>query len=226
MTFHFAQLGLFDDGSDNWFARMSLAACAPITHIQFFEFSCGHRKNGHLMIVIARALGHDIGVFGIVLLVYIFGFSQALYVLNVDFDGGGVAEQQDVVDLASQIFRGWLALFRIATGEKPGWSKMDTTNASVGAFKSSVEQLFIYAIFVSFVILVFIVLLRLLISMFNETYAGVKKSRERIWRIQRGQFLLTAERRLLMLCKIQHYFFKSMPSFGCTWSWSGGSGGK
>ena len=65
-----------------------------------------------------------------------------------------------------------------------------------------------------FVILVFIVLLRLLISMFNETYAGVQKSRERIWRIQRGQFLLTAERRLLMLCKIQHHFFKWMPSLG------------
>ncbi len=79
-------------------------------------------------------------------------------------------------------------------------------------------------VFVSFVILVFIVLLRLLISMFNETYAGVKKSRERIWRVQRGRFLLTAERRLLMLCKIQHRVFKSMPSFG--FRLGGDSGGK
>jgi hypothetical protein len=153
ISFHFLQLSAFDDGSDNWFAKMSLAVSAPITHIQFFEFSCGHRKNGHLMIVIARALGHDIGVFSIVLLVYIFGFSQALYVLNVDFDGGGgVTEQQDMAstdsaaETVARIFRGWLALFRIATGEKPGWSKMDTPNESVRDIKSTVEQLYIYAV--------------------------------------------------------------------------------
>ena len=53
-----------------------------------------------------------------------------------------------------------------------------------------------------FVILVFIILLRLLISMFNETYGEVKKNRDQIWRIQRGLFILMAERRLCTIARM------------------------
>jgi hypothetical protein len=46
--------------------------------------------------------------------------------------------------------------------------------------------------------------------MFNETYNEVKKDRERIWRIQRGQFILTCERRLLLLAHVWDSVFSCM----------------
>ena len=147
-------------------------------------------------------------------MVFVLGFSQALYVLAVNFDSGALdGSATGEFETANRIFRGWLALFRMATGEKPGWSMSHSEVSTPDGTKANMEQVFIYLLFVAFVILVFIVLLRLLISMFNETYKSVKDSRERIWRIQRGQFILMAERRLLMLCKIQHLLFKN-----CCWN--------
>ena len=64
ITTHWLHLTVCDDNMDNWYAMMMLAMAAPLTHIQLFEFSCGHRQNGHLMIVIERALKQDILVFG------------------------------------------------------------------------------------------------------------------------------------------------------------------
>ena len=42
-----------------------------------------------------------------------------------------------------------------------------------------------------------VVMIRLLISMFNDTYAAAKKSAEAIWRIERGLYILTMERRMI-----------------------------
>ena len=109
----------YDDGQGNWYAMMSLGLCAPLIHIQYFEWACGHRNNGHLIIVIARALKKDIKTFLIVLFVFILGFGQALYVLAVD-----TINDESSGDFA-RILRSWLSLFRIATGEKPGWAKQN-----------------------------------------------------------------------------------------------------
>ena len=109
----------YDDGQGNWFGMMSLGICAPIVHIQFFEWACGHRNNGHLIIVIERALKKDIKTFLIVLFVFILGFGQALYVLAVD------TINDEASGNFARMVRSWLSLFRIATGEKPGWAKQN-----------------------------------------------------------------------------------------------------
>jgi hypothetical protein len=177
-----------------------LAIYALLAHWQIFEFACGHHGSGHLMIVIARAFKKNISTFMAVLSVYVLGASQALYVLDID-----VAADRDGSP-AARIIKSWLALFRVATGEKPSWGKhdqdWDEDGEALSRWKITFEQILVYAIYVLFVILVFIILLRLLISMFNETYGEVKKNRDQIFRLQRGVFILTAERRLRTIATI------------------------
>jgi Ca2+-binding EF-hand superfamily protein len=204
-VWHFGLVMANNDGS-YWWAKMLLAVCAPLAHIQLFEFACGHRGSGHLMIVIARAFKKNISTFMAVLSVYVLGASQLLYVLGIDVAAVGERDSSP----SARIVKSWLALFRVATGEKPQWGKADQdwesdaaeTGQTISDWKRTAEQIFVYSVYVLFVILVFIILLRLLISMFNETYGEVKKNRDQIWRIQRGLFILMAERRLCTIARM------------------------
>ena len=164
---HFAQVTFYNDGRENWYGMMSLGLCAPFIHIQYFEWACGHKGNGHLIIVIERALRKDIKTFLIVLGVFILGFGQALYILAVDTVNDPSESSGDV----ARIFRSWLSLFRIATGEKPGWAKQDrdwdTLPGRDSEMHQDLEQAYIYLLFFAFVIIAAIVLLRLLVRVAN-----------------------------------------------------------
>merc|ERR1719382_603609 len=88
---------------------------------------------------------------------------------------------------------GMITMFRVLLGEKPAWTK-----------NPSIEDLGALgwigaAYYILFSASTTIVLLRLMISMFNETYGSVKKLAEEEYRLTWGQMILRSERRLKLL---------------------------
>jgi hypothetical protein len=163
-------------------AAFLLAIAAPFAHLSLFQYSVGLQSLGYLLIVMKRAVSSDVATFMQVLCVMVLGFALGLHVLRVD-------KTDDHPN--GDVFAMWLDLYRTTLGEKPMWSKTNITE----------HPWVIYLFFIVFSLMCSVVLVRLLISMFNETYANAKKSAESVWRIERGQFILTMERRLIFLAK-------------------------
>jgi len=141
------------------------------------RFCIAWRHFGVLAIIIRRVIARALPSFGVLVTVSIVGFSQALRPLDVDIGGEFKTEAYSM-----------LALFRMVRGEKPSWSKASGAEDSAAPWLS-VAYYLVFSTYCS------IVLLRLLISMFNEAYAAVKKEAEQEWLLFWGQGILKMERR-------------------------------
>lgn len=168
------------EGSGSRHAPFLLAIASPFAHLSLFRYSCGTKSLGYLLIIIKRAMQGDIPTFLQVLGVLVLGFGLGLHIMEVD-----VNDENPNGD----VFAMFLDLYRVTLGEKPYWSKRETT----------IYPWIVFMFYITFSLLSSVVLVRLLISMFNDTYAQAKKCAEAVWRIERGIFILTQERRLLFL---------------------------
>jgi len=149
---------------------------------------------GTLVIVIMRVLRKDIPSFFLFLFISCAGFSQGLRLLNVP---GADTDFNSFV-------QGIITMFRVLLGEKPLWTK-----------NPSIEDMGVLGwigalYYVLFSASTTIVLLRLMISMFNETYGGVRKHAEQEYRLTWGQMILRTERRLKLLVPRRWHHHMSM----------------
>merc|ERR1712099_133078 len=86
-----------------------------------------------------------------------------------------------------------LQMIRVLLGEKPHWTKYNDGKLHKHRFYvQALAAIYYWA----FVIIASIVLLRLLISMFNQSYAAVLRKAEAQWRLTFGHSLLRMEFRL------------------------------
>eukprot|EP00930_Biecheleria_cincta_P039602 TRINITY_DN27204_c0_g1_i1.p1 TRINITY_DN27204_c0_g1~~TRINITY_DN27204_c0_g1_i1.p1 ORF type:complete len:817 (-),score=158.84 TRINITY_DN27204_c0_g1_i1:35-2485(-) len=168
---------------------------------------------GILVIIVVNVMKEDITTFLVLLVIALAGFSQAVRVLEVDPDG------------FHNGFYGMMTFFRMTMGEKPAWTKYS-------ANKIGNLQDLALVLFVLFVLLTAIALLRLLISMFNGTYQQTMKVASGVWRLQWGATMLRLERRL-QLCtprKFQQRFMvldnPGEPGHAYVFQQLGGSDGK
>jgi len=158
---------------------LSLGIC--FTWHSSLQLCVAWRHFGVLAIIIRRVILRDLASFGVLLAVSIVAFSQALRLLDVDINGEFKTEAYSM-----------LALFRMVLGDKPSWSKASGAGDSAAPWLS-VAYYLVFSAYCS------IVLLRLLISMFNETYAAVKKEAENEWLLSWGQGILKMERRVRLV---------------------------
>ena len=145
-----------------------LGIAAPLAHFPLLQFiSMATPRMGYLLIILERAVKKDFSRFFMVWSVLALGFGVGLYVLK------GVNEEQEEETLYEQ----WLELYRVTLGAKPYWSSTATTMGGG-------EWLVLF--YVAFTVFSSVVLIRMLISMFNETYNKTRQNAESVWRIERG----------------------------------------
>ncbi|CAE8705565.1 unnamed protein product [Polarella glacialis] len=140
------------------------------------------KSMGVLVLIILEVIVTDISRLAVLYCISIAGFAQGLRLLNVDPEGSFPSFRM-----------GALSLFHVALGDKPDWARYSSD--------MNVDPQAVLAViyFMVFTIFCFIILLRLLISTFNETYARVRKSAEQERRLVWSQGILRTERRLQLV---------------------------
>mmetsp|Transcript_51658 Transcript_51658/g.122967 ORF Transcript_51658/g.122967 Transcript_51658/m.122967 type:complete len:750 (+) Transcript_51658:75-2324(+) len=139
---------------------------------------------GVLVIIIIRVFKHDVSTFLALLTFNIVAIAQALNVLVPSVG-------PELMQGAEGGFEGALTMYRVLLGEKPSWA---STHASSNSMRDVGYLPVIY--YILFTITSAIVLLRLLISMFNKTFAEVWGAAQEQWRLEFGLLILRFERRL------------------------------
>eukprot|EP00756_Hemistasia_phaeocysticola_P003685 Hpha_TRINITY_DN12386_c0_g1::TRINITY_DN12386_c0_g1_i1::g.156021::m.156021 len=140
------------------------------------EYVTVHERLGVLGIIIDKVVRKDMSVYVFFVMLVIVGFAEALYVLGV----------KDEEDDSGEIYALMLQLYRVATGEKPGW----------GRKYSGEYPVLVFILYIMFSLYAFIVLLRLLICMFNRTEAEVQVRAMAEMRLRWARCVLKYERRL------------------------------
>mmetsp|Transcript_8654 Transcript_8654/g.15566 ORF Transcript_8654/g.15566 Transcript_8654/m.15566 type:complete len:729 (-) Transcript_8654:5-2191(-) len=143
---------------------------------------------GVLVIIIIEVFKMDVSTFFCLLSFNIISTSQALDVLSPLLG-------KDIMPGVGG-FHGLLTMWRVLLGEKPAW----VVNASV-AESADMRRVGYLPVFyyVLFTLTSAIVLLRLLISMFNKTFAQVWSGAQERWRLEFGMMIMRFERRLSFL---------------------------
>jgi len=184
LTLHF---GVFKVEGKSQLGTILLSLGVVLIWMSTMQLFIAFRHFGTLVIITRKVMVDDISSFLTLLFITIAGFAQGLWVLDVD----PTAE-------FSNIGYGMVCLFRVVLGEKPVWAKS-------GADLHTHLEVLAIGYYIVFVVCTSIVLLRLLISMFNETYARVRKKAEEEWRLYWGQSLFKTELRLRLLLPRQYH---------------------
>ena len=157
-----------------------LVTAMPLAFLALFRhLMCASKSVGYLIIIIMRVFRKDITRYLLVWTLIAMGFSFGLSLMLQEHDYRVVDEADDTV-IDRQISGSWmevasrlLELYRVKLGEKPPWSKWDDENS-----ESASHTLF----YVLYSLSTGVILIRILISMFNETYGKGKKVAEQEWR--------------------------------------------
>ena len=174
-----------------------LVTAMPLAFLALFRYlTCASKSVGYLIIIIMRVFRKDITRYLLVWTLIAMGFSFGLSLMLQEHDYRVVDEADDTV-IDRQISGSWmevasrlLELYRVKLGEKPPWSKWDDENS-----ESASHTLF----YVLYSLSTGVILIRILISMFNETYVDASRNAEKVWRLERGRFILKMERRIICL---------------------------
>jgi hypothetical protein len=188
----------------SWISTVVLSLGVVLQWQSMMHLFVAGKHFGTLVIIIKRVLAKDIPSFLVFLIISCAGFSQGVNLLHVE------EADRDF----KTVLQGMLTMFRVLLGEKPSWTKSAIMNSEdlVGPVGS------LY--YVVFSVTTTIVLLRLMISMFNETYGGVKKVANEEWRLTLGQMILRTERRLkLILPRRYHHHMgvDDVDEVGCSY---------
>ena len=143
-----------------------LALAIPLSHFTFLQFiSVASPQMGYLLIILSRALRYDVTRFLLVWSVMALGFGVGLHLIN------GSQEEAE-----GTFVEQFLQLYRVTLGEKPPW----------GSTLTAEGRDWVTLFYVMFTIFSTVVLIRMLICMFNETYIGARSNADAVWRIERG----------------------------------------
>ena len=164
----------FFDFHDAW-EQFFLGLSCPVGTSSLFFFLLAWKWTGPLVIMILEMLINDVFRFLSVYVVFLFGFSQAFFVLDNKKEG------------LSGLGAGALKLFETTLGD----FKLNEANDSDGTIRpnDSVSTLLI----VFFVVIVAVLMLNLLVAMMGATYQKVADEAEMRWQMERARIISTIE---------------------------------
>jgi len=153
------------------FERLLLGAANFVGYAYLFFFLLALKMTGPMVIMVYEMLQKDVLRFSVVYAVFLFGFSQAFYVLQ---DNHGA---QGFYDSVHMCFEASLGDFNF--GESHGAESLYRT-------------LSIFLL-VGYILVVSICLLNLLIAMMGDTYGKVNEMAEHTWQLERARIIMALE---------------------------------
>lgn len=153
------------------YERLLLGAASFVGYSYLFFFLLALKMTGPMVIMVYEMLQKDVLRFSVVYSVFLFGFSQAFYVLQ---DNHGT---QGFYESVHMCFEASLGDFNF--GESHG-------------SESFYRSLSIFLL-VSYILVVSICLLNLLIAMMGDTYGKVNEMAEHTWQLERARIIMALE---------------------------------
>lgn len=182
------------------FERLFLGMASFIGYSYLFFFLLSLKLTGPMIIMVYDMLHKDVLRFLVVYSVFLFGFSQAFYVLNDSRGASGL------LDSVRMCFEATFGEFNFEVGTYISiWILLPTFNFQLLTFEQeshgdaeSNYRLLSVFLLVGYIVVVSICLFNLLIAMMGDTYTKVSANAENKWRLERARVIISIENEMTM----------------------------
>ncbi|KAJ3319452.1 hypothetical protein HDU76_000533 [Blyttiomyces sp. JEL0837] len=151
---------------------------------------------GCLTVILWRIITLDVVNFGIILTVFLFGFGSALWLEMAPFADFVYNSQNDGVDITQPPNVGYTEWRRLIPGALVWWIRLFLgQGANFDDYRNS-GSAFTLVLFLSFALLINILLVNVFIAMINQTFSKIIGESERQWRLMWANTIMEMDEKI------------------------------